>query len=133
MRPFNVTVNVYNAMLDDGQRDVCVRTQGLSLAIFFEKGLAQAELSPIPSFNDVPGEWLYFNRLIVPAPMRNKGMATALMQTLVECLDRYQQHVLLEINAYGDLTVEQLEKFYSKFGFVKDSNHGWVRAPRFRV
>lgn len=65
----------------------------------------------------------YFNRLIVHSSLRNQGIATALMKTLVQVLDEEKITLLCDVNPYGDLTLEQLVLFYSKFGFIKDQNY----------
>lgn len=61
----------------------------------------------------------YFNRLVVPTTFRNKGHATALMQEVVAWFDENECDIVLDINAYGDLDLDQLIKFYSKFGFTR--------------
>jgi GNAT superfamily N-acetyltransferase len=61
--------------------------------------------------------WYYFNRLVVHGKIRHQGIATRLMQEMVEWVDYKKINVLLEINPYGDLDLEQLIIFYGKFGF----------------
>lgn len=77
---------------------------------------------------------LYVNRLIVAEPVRGRGIATKLMEALVEKADEKQINVVLEINAYGDLNRDELEVFYGKFGFNKSNIEGlYVRQYRILV
>lgn len=69
-------------------------------------------------------------RLIVAPHNRGQGLGTCLMQNLVELADRENYELELMINAYGDLTYEQLEVFYAKFGFYEEEPGIWVRYPR---
>jgi GNAT superfamily N-acetyltransferase len=66
---------------------------------------------------DVVGTWYYFNRLVVYPKIRNKGMAALLMKQVVSWADREKVNIFNEVNPYGDLDMDQLIKFYSRFGF----------------
>lgn len=61
--------------------------------------------------------WYYFNRLNVPVKIRNQGIATELMNELIQWADSEKINILLDINPYGDLSYKQLKEFYKKFGF----------------
>jgi len=67
-------------------------------------------------------QW-YFNRLLVPESLRNKGYATQLLKKLLAIVKEKDIELILEINPYGDLNFEQLEKLYLKHGFVKHEEH----------
>ena len=60
----------------------------------------------------------YFNRLFTPPEIRNKGYAKQAMNLLIEYLDENEIDLLCDINPYGDLSREQLEQFYRRYGFV---------------
>lgn len=67
---------------------------------------------------------LYINRLVVSENVRNRGIATKMMEKLVEVVDQKGVDVVLEINPYGDLDREKLEIFYKKFGFTESQLSG---------
>lgn len=76
------------------------------------------------------GEW-FFNRLYVHPKMRNKRVASLLMEELIKILD--EEHIVLvnQINPYGDLDYDQLVKFYKKYGFVDmEIENGLIRYPK---
>lgn len=73
---------------------------------------------------------LYVNRVIVPKEIRNKGIATQMMNELIKKSDEKQINLILEINAYGDLNEDKLKEFYGKFGFIESKIKGvYVRIP----
>lgn len=61
------------------------------------------------------------NRLCTHRKLRNKGLATALMEKFVSFLDENKYDCELYRNPYGDLNDTQLRAFYMKFGF-KDAD-----------
>lgn len=65
----------------------------------------------------------YFNRLFVTPRARNHGLAKKMMSRLIEELDDLKWNLVCEINPYGDLNYEQLEKFYFSYGFEKRDGH----------
>ena len=71
---------------------------------------------------DVVGTWYYFNRLIVHPKIRNKWVATQLMEQVVIWADKERVNILNEVNPYGDLNRKQLVRFYERFGF-EQVNH----------
>jgi len=96
---------------------------------FYYKGdncLAVCDLTQI--YNDLLKEygiehkdqtWYYFNRLNVPVRLRQQGIAKKLLQEVIEWADSIKVNILLDINPYGDLSYEQLEVLYQKYGFQK--------------
>jgi len=64
-------------------------------------------------------DWYYFNRLNIPVRLRQQGIAKKLLQEMIEWADLEKINILLDINPYGDLSYEQLEVLYQKFGFQK--------------
>ena len=100
---------------------------------FINKELNQSaciEISHLPSFKDLLDEdiddcW-FFNRLFVSPKIRNQGIATKLMNRLIEILDEKNICLVNTVNSYGDLDQDQLITFYKKFGFrdgCSDSNY----------
>ena len=96
--------------------------------------LALAELSIIDFefLKDIVKEgedetWVFFNRLIVPPAIRNRGVATKLMEQVIEWADEEKINIFNGVNAYGDLNLPQLIRFYSKFGFKKLSKATMIR------
>jgi len=61
--------------------------------------------------------WYYFNRLFVPQQLRRQGIATKLMTQVVEWADTNNYNIWNDINPYGEMDLDQLIKFYKKFGF----------------
>lgn len=93
----------------------------ISLYIIGKRTCACAEISHTTYYIDlldkkIEDAW-FFNRLFVPSEMRNKGIATQLMNRLIEILDEYNICLINTVNAYGDLNEDQLITFYKKFGF----------------
>jgi GNAT superfamily N-acetyltransferase len=74
--------------------------------------------------------WYYFNRLNVPEKIRNRGIATELMNELVDWADLEEINILLDINPYGDMSYNDLKKFYKKFGF-KVKKKSLIRLYKF--
>lgn len=61
----------------------------------------------------------YFNRLFVQPKFRNQKCATKILNTLLNIFKEKHYVLALDINPYGDLNYEELEKFYIKNGFKK--------------
>lgn len=81
-----------------------------------------AEISKFGDFesND---KIFYFNRLIVHESLRNQGIASDLMNKLIQILDTEKITLLCDVNPYGGLSLEQLILFYNKYGFIKDPEY----------
>lgn len=96
--------------------------------------LGTAELSQInpslfseltPCLNTHP--WVYFNRLSVNENIRKQKIATQLMQQVIEWANNDKINIILEVNPYGDLNLEQLIKFYKKFDFEQVNTNVMIR------
>lgn len=57
----------------------------------------------------------------MPAPLRRRGIATALMKETIKAIGK--ENILLGINAYGDMSYDKLKEFHTRFGF-KDMGDG---------
>lgn len=68
------------------------------------------------------GTW-YFNRLKVKESHRNNGYSKILMNELIDILEKEKIDLYLEINPYGSMTRNDLEKFYMSYGFKKISRN----------
>jgi predicted GNAT family acetyltransferase len=62
-------------------------------------------------------KWFFFNRLNVPQSIRNQGIASILMQSLVNLADSNSINILNPISSSGDMSNCLLTKFYMKYGF----------------
>jgi GNAT superfamily N-acetyltransferase len=91
--------------------------------------LAQAEFSLLldNAYKEIIPEKYYhnsryfFNRLIVPKPIRGRGIATNLLTQATTWADTERVVIINFVNAYpdSDLTEEQTIKLYKKFGFLQ--------------
>ena len=77
-----------------------------------------------------PGIWFWFSRLYVQPYARRKGAATDMMNKVVAWADEKGVAILNGINPYGEMTLEQLMIFYTKFGFVVLHGNVMYRLPR---
>lgn len=122
---------------------VIVNAHSISISIPDKHCLSLCELSVINNiiaemtinqiaeqpFKIEPTEkWFFFNRLNVPPKVRRKGIATAMMTTLVQLADNYSINIMNTINPSGDMTMAQLVTFYAKYGFesVGPVEYGFV-------
>ena len=62
---------------------------------------------------------MYFNRLLVNPKFRRKGYGTILLKTLLRLTKERGFGIQLDINPYGDMRYDDLERFYCKYGFRK--------------
>lgn len=88
--------------------------------------IALAEVSQM----DNDPDWVYFNRLNVPPPMRGKGVATQLLTELTKWADANGINIYLDINPYGDLNLAQLVEMYGKFGFKSVNEQTMTREAQ---
>jgi GNAT superfamily N-acetyltransferase len=88
--------------------------------------LASAELSKIDydliiqvdELKNLPlSNYYYFNRLIVDPKLRGLGLSNQLLKQVIDWANQNSITILLDINPYGPLSYNDLEKFYMKFGF----------------
>ncbi len=70
----------------------------------------------------------YFNRL--KARVERQGEGSFLMKELVKILDEKKISVINELNPYGGMNMETLEKFYAKYGFEKVDRGLMIRKPK---
>jgi predicted GNAT family N-acyltransferase len=75
----------------------------------------------------ITGDLYWFCRL--KAKKEGQGSGTILMKELVKILDEKQAWVMNVINPYGKMTMEQLELFYAKYGFIKIGEGFMYRPP----
>lgn len=68
----------------------------------------------------------WFTRLKVIQVRQGRG--NFLMKELCKILDRRKINVLNGINAYGDMSYDNLKKFYLKYGFKENKDGGLHRA-----
>ena len=71
----------------------------------------------------------YFNRLFVPVKLRNRGIASKLLEKLLEVMKRDGMTVVLEINPYGDLNLRELRELYMRYGFKKTRGEYLIYTP----
>ncbi|NLJ76298.1 MAG: GNAT family N-acetyltransferase [Peptococcaceae bacterium] len=64
------------------------------------------------------GTW-YAPGLFVPEDMRNRGIASLLMDELIDVLDEHEFTVITGVHPTGDLDYDRLITFYRKYGFEK--------------
>lgn len=62
---------------------------------------------------------LYFNRLIVSPQYRGNKYGSQMLTRLLELFSEYDLTLKLDINPYGNMDYDSLEKFYLKHGFEK--------------
>lgn len=76
--------------------------------------------------------WWYINRIHVLDRFQGQGYGTKIIQWITQDADYEKATLALEINAYGELTHKQLEKWYRKYGFEYDPDliSVMVRNPR---
>ena len=91
--------------------------------IIEDNQLCSAELSHFIIDLDIPSVNLnqpiyYFNRLIVPPKVRNRGISKLLLQQVADWADQEKINIINEINPYGNLTLNHLIHLYKKYGFT---------------
>lgn len=72
------------------------------------------------SLCDRPTYWIA--RVSVPSVMRRQGVGTFLMKKMCEWLDEGRFHAVIGVSSYGEMSNEDLQSFYERFGFVFDKN-----------
>lgn len=125
------------------KRNYLNKTKPLQEAIsFFERGdskfyageadLSKIDNSLIDKYIDTTKKeiWYYFNRLIVPKPLRGQGLSKILLQRVVNWADENKVNIWLEINPYGPLNMSQLTELYSRYGFTEVKQGLMIRRIR---
>lgn len=65
------------------------------------------------------GKYIRPNKIIVPKEIRNQGLGTLVMQSLIDLANKQQRILVITPSIdFGASSVERLKKFYKKFGFV---------------
>jgi len=123
-----------------GSVQVSLREDSLNIFLIEGPWPATAELMLVPehfldsgtlkAYPKISGRVFYFNRLYVSPRIRHRGHATRILTELVKVADDCKINVYIDINPYGDLDLSQLIALYSKFDFVKVSEHSMVRPFR---
>jgi GNAT superfamily N-acetyltransferase len=104
----------------------CIESNRLAVAdlnLYFNDLVSEELGYPIP----VTETWFWFARLSVPPQIRNRGISKVLLSAVSEWADKHLINILLVINPYGDLNLNQLETLYSKYGFIAVSEGVMVR------
>lgn len=82
---------------------------------FYEK-LSPRALAVI-DLCDYYGEGFIITRINVPKEFRNKGVASKLLQRVLDEADKEKINLWLEISASDGLNYDQLEAWYKRHGF----------------
>jgi GNAT superfamily N-acetyltransferase len=69
----------------------------------------------------------WFTRL--KAKVEGQGEGTRLMKRLVQILDERKITVINGVNAYGSMSLEDLKRFYKKYGFKDIGDNTMIRYP----
>jgi len=87
----------------------------------FEKEWLKQGVESILSFEKfLPA--IVLNKIIVPKEKRGLGLGSKYMKALCKLADSLSIHLALTPDtSYGGSSVSRLTKFYSQFGFVKNS------------
>ncbi len=65
---------------------------------------------------------IVLNKILIPKENRNRGLGSKYMQALCKLADSLNIHLALTPDtSHGGSSVARLTKFYSQFGFVKNS------------
>lgn len=107
-------------MLDKNKGGIWLVEQSGSIEQGYICFFAKTDTQPAQiEASEVKKNTWYINRLIVPKKIRSMGLATKLLQAITTWADQNDLVLILEINAYGQLDRDQLQKLYSKYGFIE--------------
>lgn len=82
------------------------------------------------TYNIVKGEIVLLN-LYVKQKYRRKGVATSLLQQLKELANKEQKDIkLMALPLMGNISQEELEKFYENNGFVKKGRYFFYKHDK---
>ena len=76
------------------------------------------------SLSTFDNEW-YFNRLFVNEKYRGQHIGSCLLDKMLARVKEKDIVLRMDINPYGNMTYEQLEKFYIRHGFKKQMLEGF--------
>ena len=79
---------------------------------------------------ECPQPLLFFHR--IRSVKEGKGHGTVLMKRLIEICDEKGFAVLNSINPYGRMNLEELKKWFGKYGFFEVTDNVVVRFPEER-
>lgn len=88
---------------------------------------AEVDLMPLTG---PKGDFMYVNRIIVPAYHRGQGWGKKIMSQVCADADAEGMTLVLHVNPYGDLDYENLTAWYGRLGFVLEGEGLWVRRPK---
>lgn len=77
---------------------------------------------------ECPQPLFFFHR--IRSVKEGKGHGTVLMKRLIEICDEKGFAVLNSINPYGRMNLEELKKWFGKYGFSEVTDHVVVRFPK---
>lgn len=92
--------------------------------------LAVLDVSPMYGANGIDG--FVINRVKTPSDHRGQGHARELMRECLADADSEGVTLYLSINAYGDMSEEQLSAWYKRCGFVEGEEGWYTRNPKSR-
>lgn len=96
-----------------------------------EHTLAIVDLSDIEQlWPELAGQ--YIHRINVPQQFRGQGLGTQLLTEVCLAADAENTCLWLDINPYGQLSFEQLEEWYRRYGFEL-TQHGVDRPYMMRL
>ena len=81
------------------------------------------KLAVVDLYYAVEMQMWVISRINTPAPFRRRGIAARLMEEVLEDADNEEVWLALWINAYGDMTHDQLRDWYGRLGFESSSGH----------
>ena len=95
---------------------ILVYNNNQSISVIASKGISLIGSADCSLIKD--NVW-YFNRLFIHPLFRGNSYASILLDKLLSIIKERNLVLKLDINPYGDMSYEQLEKFYIRHGFVK--------------
>lgn len=95
-----------------------------SIGVTARKGLIPVGCVDLSRVNN---NTFYFNRLFIHKNFRGAGHSHKLMKTAFAIIDDKECDVILDINPYGELSMNKLIKFYKRYGFTQSNNKSFIR------
>lgn len=72
----------------------------------------------------------YIIRIYVPYDHRGQGLGSRLLTEIISDADKEEVRLSLDISSFGDLTFEQLEAWYMRYGFIEQGDGSYLRTPK---